>query len=809
MDSVEQLLLRFTNEHRFKQLNNTELTSLIDEIGRGLQKLDSSSRYELLNSLYYNTNTKGYSSLLHLSFCRISYNSLLSYNLWRAIYIFCELGLNPMNCNYLPPNQIITRNSMKEQLNALSQVQEENEMKEMQTKLLTLRSQESNRSAVESMNSSAEFNLGDINEVFGDNDSIYIEGGGGGQKVPTSPQQQQILLRISPSHSKLKIQPRSWTELQLIDSNNNISDHAVTQRNIIEVLKYCGNYDNYQSPAIFTIYTHLASCCTILGNAFTSLKHFTPKMLHFALCKLPNSSFLSIVDNISYYDHLKMNKYEVDMKRSISNLKHNIKSMYEQYASRRFNNYLSYLFLLREFYNKFKKESWKRFMKQIYEPLVNNNNNNDHNNKFEIKDDIMDIIKMYTFQDLSYCDTVQITQNIENKWICIWFDSLNSTYNHDGNSMYNDIWINWICKNILSKLSSNSKQFLSNYLVKRGQGIIKNVNHYKLKVSIIDIMEKKLKTENFNNNDIMTYVNPKWFLNNIALIDTLLVQKLLICCVNYQNYKDLCVYALWAILTNAVFFVDSTFFDQIIQIIQNFSQNNLYFVNGCCQNILDSIFSVRPSLLQKNQYIQKNVATFLINLSEKNKIGKLSIDINKGLLNCCTSIPGNPVLLKIMITSPGLLDFQQCVDRGIINMINSRMQYVQDESIKNMFYSWYQYNTSRPVLNRVSTTNPNNHYYHNQHNHRNHPTLHNHHSHQSHHRHNNHRNYHRDDSYINDDNNNPNTTAMLTRSSTMPVIHARNNSITSINSNLTTNTTNTTNTVNNQKKNNDEQCLIM
>jgi len=447
MDSVEQLLLCFVNEHRFKQLNDSELTSLIDEIGRKLEKLDDSLRYELLNSLYYNTNTKGYSSLLHLSFSRMSHGnySKISYNLWRAIYIFCELGLNPMNCNYLPPNQIITRNSMKEQLNALSQVQEENEMKEMQTKLLSLKSQESSRTA-----SSAEFNIGDINDVFGDKD-IIIEGQ---RRSPQSldldiPTQSQVSLRISPFHSKLKIQPRSWTELQL--NSNDI----ITQRNIIEVLKYCGNYQHnlYSSPAIFTIYTHLASCCTILGNAITSLKHFSPNMLHFALCKMPNSSFISIVDNISYYDHLKMNKYEVDMIHSVNNLKYNIDTMYDQYASRRFNDYLSYLFLFKHYYKKFKNQSWKRFIKQYYQPFTIDNNNN-----IEIKDDVMDIIKMYTFQDLSYCNALQIGQNIENKWLCIWFDSLNSTYNHDGNSMYNDIWINWICRNILQIICKFSQK---------------------------------------------------------------------------------------------------------------------------------------------------------------------------------------------------------------------------------------------------------------------------------------------------------------------------------------------------------------
>ena len=134
------------------------------------------------------------------------------------------------------------------------------------------------------------------------------------------------------------------------------------------------------------------------------------------------------------------------------------------------------------------------------------------------------------------------------------------------------------------------------------------------------ILWKKLKNDNFDENDLINYVNPKWFLNNIALCDTLLIQKLLICCVNYQNYKDLCVYALWAVLTNSIFYVESTFFDQIIQIIQKFSQNNMYFVNGCCQNILDSIFSMRPSLLQKNVYIQKNMTTFLVNLSNKIKL---------------------------------------------------------------------------------------------------------------------------------------------------------------------------------------------
>ena len=185
------------------------------------------------------------------------------------------------------------------------------------------------------------------------------------------------------------------------------------------------------------------------------------------------------MDNISYYDHLKMSKYKVNMRESINNLKCNINTMYGEYASRRFNNYLSYLFLFREFYGKFRKESWSRFIKEYYEPF-----------EIEIKDDVMHIIQMYTFQDLTYCDTFEITEKVENKWICIWFDSLNATYNHDGNSMYDDLWITWICKNILKNMKPNSKEFLSNYLVKRGQGLIKNVNHYKLKCCIIDIMEE-------------------------------------------------------------------------------------------------------------------------------------------------------------------------------------------------------------------------------------------------------------------------------------------------------------------------------
>ena len=262
MDIVEQLLLCFANEHRFQQLNNSELTLLVDEISRKIQKLDSSSRYELLNSLYYNTNTKGYSSLLHLSFSRISRNPLLSYDLWRAIYIFCELGLNPMNCNYLPPNQMITKNSMKEQLSALTEIEEENEMKEMQTRIRRMLSNEHRRSTI----SSIEFNIGDINDVFGDNDTI-IEGPLSPRSTGSSPRAiQQVSMRISPFHSKLTIQPRSWTELQLNNLNGD-KNYGITQRNIIEVLKYCGNYDNFESPAIFTVYTHLMSCCSILGNA--------------------------------------------------------------------------------------------------------------------------------------------------------------------------------------------------------------------------------------------------------------------------------------------------------------------------------------------------------------------------------------------------------------------------------------------------------------------------------------------------------------------------------------------------------------
>ena len=58
-------------------------------------------------------------------------------------------------------------------------------------------------------------------------------------------------------------------------------------------------------------------------------------------------------------------------------------------------------------------------------------------------------------------------------------------------------------------------------------------------------------------------------------------------------------------------------------------------------------------------------------------------------------------IIKNLVSNPEILDFQQCVDRGIIDMIHSRMQHIQDESIKTLFYSWCQYNTRSTMINNT------------------------------------------------------------------------------------------------------------
>eukprot|EP01084_Bolivina_argentea_P305877 528447_1 len=251
METVERLLRYFANENTFNRYNSTELTSLINEIGRKLTQLDNTKRYELLNSLYYNTKSNGYSSLLHVCFSRMRNDPSLKYTLWKAIYIFCELGLNPINVNYMPPNQIKLKHSMKESLNLLREINEENEIKEMKTRILTLKSQESMKSigasssysthcsSTQSTPSSVEFNIGDIDDVFGDIDNINYS-----NSLSCNVKHK----KISPFHNKLKLQPRSWTDLQLnLDDNDNI-----TKRNIIQILKYCNQYkyNNYQCAAI-------------------------------------------------------------------------------------------------------------------------------------------------------------------------------------------------------------------------------------------------------------------------------------------------------------------------------------------------------------------------------------------------------------------------------------------------------------------------------------------------------------------------------------------------------------------------------
>eukprot|EP01083_Nonionella_stella_P111045 325508_1 len=681
MEAVEELLFVFSDESQFTQyMNDQTITPFIDDIGRKLSSLDVSNRYELINSLYYDPKSGGYSSLLHLCFKYMSNHSSLQYTLWRAIYIFCELGLNPMNATYIPLHPIKLRHSMRDSLNSLRQIQEENEMKDIHNQILTLRSQESNRSSRSNRSfipnrshsstpSSCEYTVvGDVNELFADKDTLVMS-------EPT-PKSNAVNPRLSPLDPKLTSQPRSWIDLQLQHNNK------TTKRNIITILSYSKQY----SPPIFTIYMHAASCCTLLGNAFVSLPQLDPFTLQFAICKLPASKVLSIVDDISYYDHLKMHEYEIEMTASRDTLTRSIHSVYKRNPCQRFGNYLCYLYLISRFYHKFRNDSYRRFIKRVYEPVA-----------VKFNDMILNTIQMYAYEDMSYCDANDIGEAMDNEWLCVWFDSLNDC------NLYSDEWMQWISKYVLKRLSHTQKEYLSAYLSTRRREFIKNCSNYRLKANMLDILAKKLK----HDNDIASYVNPKWFLNNVVLKDTLLVQKLLIYCLNSSNYKDLCVTVLWSLLTNASFYVQSKFFDDILGIIKKFSNNNVYFVNGCCQNVLDSIFSIRQTFLEQKVYSQKNITTFLVNIASKHRNGELSVDINKGLLQCVVSMPGNLILLKILTSNAGIVDLNECVECGVVGTIQSQIQYIPNMAIRHTFYSWCQYHPQTNSDSNHSIANSN------------------------------------------------------------------------------------------------------
>ncbi len=61
---------------------------------------------------------------------------------------------------------------------------------------------------------------------------------------------------------------------------------------------------------------------------------------------------------------------------------------------------------------------------------------------------------MYTFEDMNYFNNDSIGNEIECKWIRIWFDTINN------NNIYNKKWIDWICKNILKKLNKEQLVFI-------------------------------------------------------------------------------------------------------------------------------------------------------------------------------------------------------------------------------------------------------------------------------------------------------------------------------------------------------------
>ena len=67
MESVEKSLIMFADEEQFNRLNATEFGSQIMDICKKLRKLDKNTRYELLNSLYFNKRSNGYSKTLPIS----------------------------------------------------------------------------------------------------------------------------------------------------------------------------------------------------------------------------------------------------------------------------------------------------------------------------------------------------------------------------------------------------------------------------------------------------------------------------------------------------------------------------------------------------------------------------------------------------------------------------------------------------------------------------------------------------------------------------------------------------------------------